>query len=135
MTPRNIKIKQESRSKAIEYFEKAEDNYSQMYPALKNGNYNAAGTLAVQCAISSADAICVFEKGIRSVSHEHMDVCELVKSIMLPEATGKSNTLKKIIAKKNLIQYESRNIYKNEAMEIVKLADRFYKWVQSIISD
>ncbi|MFH1352886.1 MAG: HEPN domain-containing protein [bacterium] len=135
MTPRNIKIKQENRSKAIEYLKKAEDNYSQMYPALKSGNYNAAGTLAVQCAISSADAICVFEKGSRSVSQEHMDVCELVKSITLPEAAGKSNTLKKIIAKKNLIQYESRNIYKNEALEIVKLADRFYKWVQSVMSN
>ncbi|MDP2922991.1 MAG: hypothetical protein Q8O30_04645 [Candidatus Omnitrophota bacterium] len=52
MSAKKIKIKQEEKSAAIDYLKKAEDNY------------NAVGTLAVQCVISSADAICVYEKGI-----------------------------------------------------------------------
>lgn len=133
MSARKIKTKQEDKSNAFKYLKKAEDNYNQMLTALNNNNYNAAGTLAVQCGISAADAVCVHEKGIRSLSQNHLDLCDLVKSIPLPEAKDKSITLKKIISKKNLIQYESRSIYKNEANEIVKGATRFYQWVVSIL--
>ena len=133
MTAKKLKVKQEEKSVAMDYLKKAEDNHIQMSVSLENNNYNAAGTLAIQCAISSADAICVYEKGIRSISQDHFDVCDLVRSITLPEAKVKSNLLKKIIAKKNLIQYEGRSIYQAEATEIVKIATRFYQWVVSCV--
>ncbi len=104
-----------------------------MLQAYESGNFNAAATLAVQCAISAADAVCVYEIGVRSLSQNHMDVCELVNTVPIPESREKSNTLKRIISKKNLIQYESRSIHKNEADDIVKYADRFYKWSLSVI--
>jgi hypothetical protein len=131
MSAKKIKIKQEDKSAAIDYLKKAEDNYTQMITALENNNYNAVGTLAVQCVISSADAICVYEKGVRSISQDHFDVCDLVQSITLPEAREKSNLLKRIIAKKNLIQYERRSMYQSEAIEIAKIVARFYQWVVS----
>ncbi len=65
MTAREIKIKQEDRSAASDYLKKASDNYEQMLAAFNGSNWNATATLAVQCAISSADAICVYEKGVR----------------------------------------------------------------------
>lgn len=133
MTARKIKTRQEDGTSAFEYLKKAADNHAQMLAALKNGNYNATGTLAVQCAISSTDAVCVHEKGLRSVSQDHLDVCDLVKSIPLPEAKEKSNILKRIISKKNLIQYECRNMYKNEAEEMTKWVDRFYQWVVLVV--
>lgn len=131
MTPKKIKIKQEDKSAATDYLKKAIDNYAEMVVALRNNNYNSVGTLALQCAISSADAICVYEKGIRSISQDHFDVCDLVRSIPLPDAKEKSNLLRKIIAKKNLIQYERRSIYQTEANEIAKIASRFHQWVIS----
>lgn len=134
MTPKKIKIRQEEKSAAKDYLKKAEDNYTQMLLALKSNNFNAAGTLALQCAISSADAICVHEKGIRSISEDHFDVCDLVSSISIPEAREKANLLKRIISKKNLIQYERRNIYRAEAEEIVKASSRFYQWVALIVA-
>jgi HEPN domain-containing protein len=130
MTARQIKIKHEDRSAAGDYIKKATDNYLQMLSAIQQENYNAAATLALQCAISSADAICVFEKGIRSISEDHFDVCDLVSSLPIEEAKEKSKLLIKIISKKNLIQYERRNIYRDEAQEIVKVATRFYQWVK-----
>lgn len=133
MSARKIKTKIENRTNAIQYLKKAKDNYDQMLLALENSNYNAAGTLAVQCGISAADAICIHEKGIRSLSQNHLDLCNLVKSISLPEANNKSLVLKKIISKKNLVQYESRSIFKNEADNIVKGATRFYQWVISVV--
>ncbi|MBU3933679.1 MAG: hypothetical protein KKH11_03315 [Candidatus Omnitrophica bacterium] len=135
MSAKRIKIKQENRSAAIDYLKKAEDNYTQMLAALENNNYNAVGTLAVQCVISSADAICVYEKGIRSISQDHFDVCDLVESITLPEAREKGNLLKRIIAKKNLIQYERRSMYQSEAIEVAKIVTRFYQWVVSHVKE
>lgn len=133
MTAREIKVRQEERSAAADYLKKATDNYEQMLAAIQADNSNAAATLAVQCAISSADAICVFEKGIRSISQDHFDVCDLVASLPLEEAKEKSNLLRKIVSKKNLVQYERRNIYKNEALEMVKITTRFYQWVKECI--
>jgi hypothetical protein len=133
MTARDIKIKQEEHSAAGDYLKKATDNYEQMLTAIQANNSNAAATLAIQCAISSADGICVFEKGIRSISQNHCDVCDLVASLPIQEAKEKAKLLRKIIAKKNLVQYERRNIYKNEALEIVKLTTRFYQWVKDCL--
>jgi len=133
MASKNIKIKQEDKIAAKDYLKKAEDNYNQMLTALEASNFNAAGTLALQCAISSADAICVYEKRIRSISDDHLDVCDLVSSIALPDAREKANILKRVIRKKNMVQYERRNIYQIEANEITKAASRFYQWVVSHI--
>ena len=133
MTAREIKIKHEECSAAIDYLKKATDNYEQMLAAIQGDNCNAAATLAVQCAISSADAICVSEKGVRSISQDHFDVCDLVSSLPLEEAKEKSKLLRKIVSKKNLVQYERRNIYKDEALEMVKITTRFYQWVKSYL--
>lgn len=128
-----MKIRQEEHSVATDYFKKATDNYEQMLAAIQADNSNAAATLAIQCAISSADAVCVFEKGIRSISQDHFDVCDLVASLPIEEAKEKTKLLRKIIAKKNLVQYERRNIYKDEALEIVKITTRFYQWVKACL--
>ena len=135
MAPRKIKTRQEEKSAAKDYLKKAEDNYKAMLSALEDKNYNAAGTLALQCAISSADAICVYEKGIRSISEDHFDVCDLVESITLPEGREKRNLIKRIIAKKNLIQYERRSMYQSEAIEVAKIVTRFYQWVVSHVKE
>ena len=133
MTPKNIKIKHEDKAVAKDYLKKAEDNYNQMLTALEVSNFNAAGTLALQCAISSADAICVYEKGARSISDDHLDVCDLVGSIALSDAKEKANLLKRVIRKKNMVQYERRNVYQSEANEMTKAVSRFFQWVTSHI--
>ncbi|MBI5873717.1 MAG: hypothetical protein HZB36_06200 [Candidatus Omnitrophica bacterium] len=134
MTPREIKIRREERGAAEDYLRKAADNYEQMLLAMERDNYNAAATLAIQCGISAADAICVFEKGMRSISADHFDVCALVESLAIQAAVDKAGTLRKIIAKKNMVQYERRNIFQDEAEEITKLSTRFYQWVSSILA-
>jgi HEPN domain-containing protein len=129
MTAKKRQTKQEERSAATEYLKKAQDSYETMLVAFHNKNYNAVGTLAIQCVISAADAICVYEKGVRSISQDHGDICDLVKSTLLPEANEKSTALKRILAKKNLIQYESRNVFETEAQDLIKSATRIFEWV------
>ena len=133
MTAREMKIRQEGRSKASDYLKKASDNYEQMLAAFNASNWNAAATLAVQCAISSADAICVHEKGMRSISQDHSDVCDLVANLPLEGAQEKSKQLRKVIARKNLVQYECRSVHKADADEMVKVTTRIYQWIREMI--
>jgi len=133
MTAREIKIRQENKSAVMDYLKKATDNYEQMLTAFNASNWNAAATLAVQCAISSADAICVHEKGVRSVSQDHLDVCDLVAGLPLEDAQEKSRQLRKVIASKNLVQYECRSVHKADADGMVKVTIRVYQWVKGII--
>lgn len=130
MTTRETKVKQESKSAAGDYLKKASDNYDQMLAAFHASNWNAAATLALQCAISSADAVCVQEKGIRSISQDHLDVCDLVSNLPIEKADEKAKQLRKIIIRKNMVQYESRSVNKFDADEMVKITTRFYQWVR-----
>ena len=57
MTARVKKVREESKAASNNYLKKAADNYDQMLKAFHADNWNAAATLAVQCVISSADAI------------------------------------------------------------------------------
>lgn len=133
MTAKEKKVRQEDKNAAFAYLKKASDNYDQMLAAYNASNWNAAATLAVQCAISSADAICVQEKGVRSISQDHLDVCDLVKQIPLKDAAEKAKQLRKVIIKKNVVQYESRSARKSDADEMVKVTTRFYQWANEIM--
>lgn len=132
MVPKPARFKEEDRSAAIDYFNKAEDNHKAMLSALAARQLNAVGTLALQCAISSADALCVYFKGVRSVSKDDLDICELIAAIPLPEAKDRSDLIRRIIGKKNLIQYERRNISGKESEELAKAASQFYHWACSL---
>ncbi|MBF0523391.1 MAG: HEPN domain-containing protein [Candidatus Omnitrophica bacterium] len=129
MTARVGKVKQESKSASTDYLKKATDNYDQMLIAFHASNWNAAATLAVQCAISSADAICVHEKGLRSISQDHLDVCDLVSHLLIEGAEEKAKQLRKVIIRKNMVQYECRSVRKDDADEMVKVTTRVYQWV------
>ncbi|MHB8094669.1 MAG: hypothetical protein ACYDH0_06975 [Candidatus Aminicenantales bacterium] len=127
-----MRIKKEDRSAVIDYFRKAEDNCKAMMDSFSSGNANAAGTLALQCAISSADALCVYFKGVRSVSQDDFDICDLVASVPLPEAKEMAAGLRSIIGRKNLVQYERRNLTRQEARDLVAAASRFFQWACSL---
>jgi len=90
--------------------------------------------LAVQCAIPSADAICVFEKGIRSVSQDHLDVCDLVAQLPFKDAGERAKQIRKVIMRKNMVQYESRSVHKSDADDMVKVTARVYQWVRETIN-
>ena len=133
MAAREKKVREEERSAAGDYLKKAADNYDQMLAAFHVENWNAAATLALQCAISSADAVCVHDKGVRSVSQDHLDVCDLVAQLQRDGADGKAKQLRKIIARKNMVQYECRSVYRSDADDMVKVTTRVYQWVRECL--
>ncbi len=46
---------------------------------------------------------------------------------------SKCESLRKILVKKSIIEYENRDFTQKEALEILKLTERFYIWVASKI--
>ena len=107
-----------------------------MLQAKERGKWNAVGLNAVHCAISSSDAMLVFYAGIRSTSDDHLSAIDLLSkslSVRLPEVKSKCETLRKILVQKSIIEYENRDFTQKEALEILKLTERFYTWVVSKI--
>lgn len=102
--------------------------------AYEQGNWNSAGLCAVHCAISANDALLVYYKGIRSVSDDHKEAVRLlIETVIAPEAKENAQHLMKIIAKKNLVEYEHRLFFQSEAIGIIKHTDRFFNWVKSML--
>lgn len=135
MAAKEMKIRKENKSCAGNYFKKAADNYDQMLEAFHAENWNATATLAVQCAISTADAICVYEQGVRSISPNHLDVCELVAKLPIREAQEKAKQLRKVIMRKSMVQYESRNANRADANDMLKVTTRVYQWARMVMEN
>ena len=134
MVAKKIKTKAIERREYKTYLKKASEFYDMMLQAKKRGKWNAVGLNAVHCAISSSDAMLVFYAGIRSISNDHLAVIDLLSnSIKLPDVKSKRETLRKILVQKSIIEYEDRDFTQKEALEILKLTERFYSWVISRI--
>lgn len=125
-----IPTRKVSRTFARNYLSKAQQFSRAMRTALENRDWDAAGLNAVHCGLSSNDALLVARHGLRSTSPRHADSVRLLDSFVQIEGVKKaSSQLQKLIAKKNLIEYEVRVFKENEAKDAVKNADRFLSWV------
>ena len=111
--------------KAVEFLTSAKE-------AMKNGQVNSAGLLAIHASISAADAILGYQAGYRSSSLDHRVAAGLIKDI----GSGKEgwnkqgNRLNRILGKKNLVEYEARDITRTEALYLVEQTERFVDWVR-----
>ena len=131
MTPGKIKTEEVEKGDYKVFAKKAKDFYNIMLTAKKADNWTATGLNSVHCVISSCDAVLTFHLGIRSISDDHMDAVELLQRLPSAVEGGEAGTYRRIVAKKNLIAYENRDFRESEAIEIAKLAERFYNWAIS----
>jgi hypothetical protein len=131
MTPKKIKIISVEKGDYKVFLKKARDLYDIMLRARDIGNWTAVGLNAVHCAISCCDAMLTFHLGIRSAGEDHMQAADLLLRLPPSVENGETASFKRIVAKKNLIAYENREFRQSEAMDILKLAERFYIWTTS----
>jgi len=106
-----------------------------MKDAYDKGNWNAAVVNAVHSAISSADALTVFSKGVRHAGEKHEDVITLLQTIGLDPGTLKTKTrqLSRLLSIKNAAEYEERLMSKSDATSAVKDAERFLQWTKEML--
>lgn len=131
MTAKKFKTVNVERNDYKVFLKKAKDFYEVMLNARDTGNWTAVGLNAVHCAISCCDAMLTFHLGIRSTGEDHAQAVNLLMRLPPAVEDGEANTFKRIIVKKNLIAYECREFRQAEAVDILKLAERFYRWTAS----
>lgn len=112
----------------IGYWNKSEEFYEVMKHAYKNRMWSAVGLNAVHCVISACDAVLVKSQGIRAAEDDHLRALELLSNAPIVGIEKQVTAIRRIIAKKNIIAYESREFRESEASDIFKQADRFYRW-------
>lgn len=130
--PKKIPTRNVGKSSAAIYLAKSRQFSRAMTDSLSNGDWDAAGLGAVHCAISANDAVLVLAKGIRSTSSRHEDSVALLESLVsAPGVKNSVSHLKRLVAKKNVIEYEDRMFRESEARDAVKRASRFLTWAEA----
>ena len=119
-----------------DYLKKSTDFYRGMKSAMGESNWNSVGLEAVHCAISANDALLTYFGGIRSVSKDHKDAVRLMQDLFKTDDAKKNvNHLRRVIAKKNVVEYENRSFTRSEAEEIFNQAERFLDWVKLMLPE
>ena len=113
------------------FWNKAKQFYDMMHHAQKTQKWAAVGLNAVHCVISASDALLVRYFGQRSVGDDHLQVAGILSRLPMERVGEQVLNFKRIIAKKNAIAYENRELRQSEALEIAKQTERFYQWALS----
>lgn len=117
------------------YLKKANQSVQTAKEALDKGRWNASAINSVHTVISSCDALTVFYLGLRSSGERHDEVIDLISktNIKEEEFTKVKRQVLRVLAKKNLAEYEQRLVYQKEAESIFKDAERVYDWIRNKI--
>ncbi len=115
------------------FLAKAADFGSMMDLALEEGKWNSAGLQAVHTVISASDAVIAYYGGMRSADLDHREVVGLLQDVMGETAASAGKHVARVIAKKNLVEYEERQLTQAEAREMVEHARRFLKWTNGML--
>lgn len=128
-----MKTRSVDRFRAKDYLKRAEECKNSMNRAFESGGWNACVINAVHCAISSADAFCIFKKGIRNASESHRDSIALFLSTepSSDEIKRNANHLSRLLDIKTNAEYGEHLSTKNDAELAVKHAYRLFEFVRS----
>ena len=121
------------KSEFRDFLAKAKVFASMMDLSLEAGKCNSAGLQAVHAVISASDAVIVYYGGVRSIELDHREFVGLLHDIIGEAAVTAGRHVSRVIAKKNLIEYEQRSITQTDSGEMVEHAKRFLEWVIGLL--
>ena len=128
MSARTIKIREVLKSNHTVFLNRAKQLYEMMFAAQQKEYWAALGVNAVHCAISLNDALTVYSLGQRYAGEDHAMAAELLFKARLDGVESQAKNFSRIIAKKNIIEYEERDFRQSDALDILKQVERFYQW-------
>ncbi len=111
------------------YLKKADEFFQVMNDSFAHKNYNATVVNAVHCAISAADGLTVFYKGVRHAGEKHEDVVSLINTLGIVGIENKTRQLLRLLQLKNSAEYEETLMSESNALDAIKNAERFFSWV------
>ena len=128
-----MKTRNVDKHKYVNYLKKAEEFLEIMNDCFAKRKFNAAVLNAIHCAMSSADALTVFYKGVRHSGERHEDVVSLLNILGLSDMASKNRQLLDLLRIKNSAEYEEKLMTEANASDSIKNAERFHKWVKEIL--
>jgi hypothetical protein len=122
------------RSEARLYLAKAQQFAMEASAALSSSRNDAAMLNAVHAAITATDAMCVALGGRRSADPDQERAADLLQEIgaASPGHSSYVRQSRMLLAKKNVVEYESRKAAAKEALEAVERAQRLVGWATQI---
>ena len=111
-----MKTRNVDKYKYTNYLKKSEEFFQSMNNSFNQKHYNAAVVSAIHCAISAADALTVFYKGIRHSGERHEEVVSLLNSLEIGQTEVKTRQLLRLLRLKNSAEYEE-TLIKAKAMQ------------------
>lgn len=113
------------------YLKKAQEFAATMEAALEEKRWNAAALSAVHAAISAGDAMLAAFVGIRSAGQDHRQIVTLLADHLGHEGGQASKHVQRVIALKNLVEYEDRLIRQAEANQMATHVRRLMALAES----
>ena len=129
-----MKTRNVDKHKYANYLKKADEFFDIMKDSFAKRKFNATVLNAIHCAMSSADALTVFYKGVRHSGERHEDVVSLLNTLGLPDMQSKNRQLLDLLRIKNSAEYEEKLMTETNASESIKNAERFNKWVKEMLN-
>ena len=128
-----MKTRSVDRFHAKDYLKRADECKNAMDKSFESEDWNACVINAIHCAISSADAFCIFKKGLRNASERHQDAIVLFLSISPDNEEIKRNAthLARLLDIKTNAEYGERLATSNDAVQAKKHAERLFNFVKS----
>ena len=130
MAPKRAPSRREERAAHANYLAKAEEFLRSALDNAASRRWNAAALSAIHAGIAAADAVLVFERGLRSAGERHADVLDLLAGPGAERSSALTH-LRRILGRKNVVEYESRLFSQREAAEVVQHAERFLSWARA----
>lgn len=123
------------RSRAPTYLSKARQFAVEARAALEAERHDAALLGAVHAVISGGDAVVVAFVGRRSLDPDHQRAVEYLEEVVGAGGSVRPHLrqARMLLAKKNVVEYESRRATAREAAEAVARAERFLDWAEELV--
>jgi HEPN domain-containing protein len=116
---------------ARNYLKKAQEFNATMKTALAACHWNAAALSAVHAAISAGDALLAAFASIRSAEQDHRQIVTMLADQLGKDGEQASRHVQRVIARKNLVEYEERLITESDARQMATHVERLMKLVEA----
>jgi hypothetical protein len=124
------------RNQAPQFLAKAVEFASAARGSLERGDRDAAMLNAIHAGICAADAVCVALAAQRSTDPDHARAADLLEEVAASSSDVKERArqLRRLLAKKNAVEYESRRATSREASDATDRAERLIGWAKEVVA-
>jgi HEPN domain-containing protein len=125
-----------ARAEASLFQAKAEQFLEECRTASNAGRHDATMLTAVHAVISATDAVTVALAGRRSADPNHQRAADLLEQVAQdsPELRIRVRQFRELLARKGVVEYESRRATGREARDALKRAERFVDWARETVA-